>query len=135
MLVEAIKFQQRKFNQVDDSSDEEDSDNEYVKKITIRWMSTDTGKKTIVKRRLNGVKVQMAIDSGASANIIDEERFQEIQERSKEKLQLEKSKVKLYGYAREAPIPVAGKFNAMVETDKKAVPTTFIQRCKRQNER
>ena len=75
-----------KVNQVDDSSNEEYSDDEYVKKITIGWMSTDTGKKTTVKLRLNGVKVQMAIDSGASANIMDEERFQEIQERSKEKL-------------------------------------------------
>ena len=77
----------------------------------------------------------MAIDSGASPNIMDEEKFQEIQERSKEKLQLEKSKVKLYGYASEAPIPAAGKFNAMVETDKKAVQATFIQCCKRQNKR
>ena len=82
-------------------------------------MSTDTGKKTTVKLLLNGVKVQMAIDSGASANIMDEERFQKIQERSKESLQLEKSKVKFYGYASVAPIPVAGKFNAMVETTRK----------------
>ena len=57
---------------------------------------------------------------------MDEERFQKIQEGSKERLQLEKSKVKRYGYASEAPIPVVGKFNAMVETDKKAVPATFI---------
>ena len=106
------KVSAEKVNQVDDSSDEEDSDDEYVKKITIGWMSTDTGKKITTKLRLNGVKVQMAIDSGASANIMDEERFQEIQERSKEKLQLEKSKVKLYGYASEAPILVAGEFNA-----------------------
>ena len=51
---------------------------------------------------------------------MDEERFQKIQERSKERLQLEKSKVKLYGYASETQIPVARKFDAMVETDKKA---------------
>ena len=85
-------------NQVGDSSDEEDSDDEYVKKITIGWMSTDTGKKTTVKLLLNGVKVQMAIDSGANANVMDEGRFQKIQERSKGRLRLEKSKVKLYGY-------------------------------------
>ena len=107
-----------------DSGDEGDSDYEYLKKLTIGWMSTDTGKKTTVKRLLNGVKVQMAIDSGASA--IDEGRFQKIQERSKERLQLENSKFKLYGYAIEAPIPVAGKFNAMVEANKKAVPASFI---------
>ena len=81
-------------------------------------MSTDTGRKTTVKLHLNGVKVQMAINSGVSANIMDEERFQKIQERSKGRLQSEKSKVTLYGYASEAQIPVAGKFNAMVETDK-----------------
>ena len=62
-------------------------------------MSTDTGNKTTVKFLLNGVKVQMAIDSGASAIIMDEGRFQKIQERSKERLRLEKSKVKLCGYA------------------------------------
>ena len=97
-----------------------------MKKITIGWTSTDTGKKTTVKFLLNGVKVQMDIDSAASANIMDEGRFQKIQERSKERLRLEKSKVKLYGYASEVSIPVAGKSNAMVETNKKAVPATFI---------
>ena len=89
-------------------------------------MSTDTGKKTTVKLFLNGVKVQLAIDSGASANIIDEGRFRKIQERSKERLQLEKSKVKHYGYASDMPIPVAEKFNAVVETSKIAVPATFV---------
>ena len=72
------KVSAEKVNQVGDSSDEEDSDDEYVKKITIGWMSTDTGKKTSVKLFLKGVKVQMAIDSGASANIIDEGRFRKI---------------------------------------------------------
>ena len=33
---------------------------------------------------------------------MDEGRFQKIQERSKERLRLEKSKVKLYGYTSEA---------------------------------
>ena len=95
-----------------------------MKEIEIGWMSADTGKKTTVKLLLNSVKVQMAIDSSVSANIMEEGRLQKIQERSKERLRLEKSKVKLYGYASEAPIPVAEKFNAMVETDKIAVPAT-----------
>ena len=86
-------------NQVGDLSDEEDSGDEYMKNITIGWMSTDTGKKTTVTFLLYGVKVQMAIDSGASANIMDEEIFQTFQERFEERFQLEKSKVKLYGYA------------------------------------
>ena len=88
-----------KVNQVGYLSDEEDSGDEYMKKITIGWMSTDTGKKTTMTFLLYGVKVQMAIDSGASANIMDEEIFQTFQERFEERFQLEKSKVKLYGYA------------------------------------
>ena len=56
---------------------------------------------------------------GLWCNIMDEERFQKIQERSKERLQL-------YGYVSKAPIPVARKFNAIVETEKKALPATFI---------
>ena len=41
--VEAIKRErEEKVNQVEDSSDEEDSNDEYVKKVTIGWMSTDT---------------------------------------------------------------------------------------------
>ena len=120
------KVSAEKVNQVGDSSDEEDLDDEYVKKVTIGWMSTDTVKKTTVKLFLNGVKVQMAIDSGASANNIDEGIFRKIQERSKETLRLEKSKVKLYGYASDMPIPVAGKFNALVETSKIVVSVTFI---------
>ena len=72
------KVSAKKVNQVGDSSDEEDSDDEYVKKVTIGWMSTDTGKKTTLKLFLNGVKAQKAIDSGASANIIDEGRLRKI---------------------------------------------------------
>ena len=40
------KVSVEKVNQVGDSSDEEDLDDKYVKKVTIGWMSTDTGKKT-----------------------------------------------------------------------------------------
>ena len=43
------KVSAKKVNQVGDSSDEEDSDDEYVKKVTIGWMSADTGKKSTVK--------------------------------------------------------------------------------------
>jgi len=60
----------------------------------------DEYRKTTVK--LNDVKVQMDIDSGASTNIVDEGRFCKIQERSKEKLQLGKFNVKLCGYGSEA---------------------------------
>ena len=42
------KVSAEKVNHVGNSSDEEDSDDKYVKKITMGWMSTNTGKKTTV---------------------------------------------------------------------------------------
>ena len=68
----------------------------------------------------------IAIDSSTSVNVMDEERFLKIQERSVEKLYLEKTKVKLYGYVSETPIPVAGKFKAVIGTGNKAVLATFV---------
>ncbi|XP_068674352.1 uncharacterized protein [Montipora foliosa] len=68
----------------------------------------------------------MAMDSCASVNVMDEERFLKIQEESAEKLYLEKTKVKLYGYASETPIPVAGKCKAVIDAGNKAVLATFV---------
>ena len=68
----------------------------------------------------------MAVDSGASANIVDEERFRKIQEISEKKLILKKFNVRLYGCGSQVPIPVAGKFEAVVETKDKAISAVFI---------
>ena len=50
-----------------------------MKEIEIGLMSAGTRKKPTVKLLLNSVKVQMAIDSSANANITDEGRLQKIQ--------------------------------------------------------
>ena len=61
----------------------------------------------------------MAIDSGASVNVIDEKS-------SPEKLYIEITKVKLYGYAKETPIPVAGKFKAVIGTGNEVAMATSL---------
>ena len=74
-------------------SDEDNSDEEYIKKMSLSWMHSGTGRKATVKFLFNGMKVLLAINSGTSVNVI--------YERSAEKLYLEKMKVKVYGYASE----------------------------------
>ena len=45
---------------------------------------------------------------------------------AEKKLILEKSKVRLHGYGSQVPIPVAGKFEAVIETKDKAISAVFI---------
>ena len=68
----------------------------------------------------------MAIDSGVSINVIDQDRFQKIRGKSRKRITLEKSKIRIYGYASEKRIPVAGQFTSVVETQNKEIPATFI---------
>ena len=89
-------------------------------------MHSGAGRKATEKFLLNGVKDLMAMDSGASVNVMDEDSFLKIQEESAEKLYLEKTKVELYGYASETPIPVAGKCKAVIDAGNKAVLATFV---------
>ena len=73
----------------------------------------------MVKTKLNYVKVMFSVDSGSSVNLIDKEKFRLINERSKTKLKLKKSKVKLFGYASKQPITVLGSFDAVLEVNEK----------------
>ena len=82
--------------------------------------------KTLVKTTLNNVKVLFSVDLGSSVNIMDEIRFKEIQSRSKSKIKLTKSKVRLHGYANETPITVVGQFHALLEVKNKYVEANFV---------
>ena len=117
------------------SSDSESStsDDEFVKTIKTvgtakksRKISNIDSQPTLVKLTVNGVKTQMAVDSGASVNIMDEKRFQKIQEMSVRKLHLRKCKTKIYGYASKTPIALAGKFDTIIENKYIMLPVTFV---------
>ena len=60
--------------------------------------------KTIVKTTLNDVKALFSVDSGSFVNLVDEKRFKQIQSRSKIKIKLTKSKIRLHRYPNETPI-------------------------------
>ena len=44
---------------------------------------------------LNDIKVMFLVESGSCVNLLDEVRFKEIQSRSKSKIKLTKSKIRL----------------------------------------
>lgn len=130
-VCNSVRDSAKKVNQVDDVSNENDFDEEYVKKTFLGWMRSGARRKATVKFLRNSVKDVMASDSGASVNVMDEERFLKIQERSAEKLYLEKTKIKLYGYVSETPIHVAGKFKAVIGTGNSGLGS--IRTCEREN--
>ena len=69
-----------------------------------------------VQVQINGIKGQAEVDSCSTANIIDEERFDLLQNALKEKLKLKPATTKLYAYGQSKPIPLIGSFEAEVES-------------------
>ncbi|KAK6178641.1 hypothetical protein SNE40_011171 [Patella caerulea] len=69
-----------------------------------------------VKVHINDVKVQCEADSGSSTNLIDEDRFQQIQYRlpASQKLKPKPTKAKLLSYA-DFKIPIIGCFRIAIE--------------------
>ena len=70
--------------------------------------------------RINQRKLPMQIDSGAEANIIDEETFAKL----KEGVKLKSTNAKLCPY-NSPPVQVKGKFQATVRANGKSVHTTI----------
>jgi hypothetical protein len=54
------------------------------------------------------------IDSGASVNVLDKNTFHRLYNGPKNTIKLSDSRVKLFSYGAVTPLPVLGKFDAMV---------------------
>ena len=70
----------------------------------------------------------MEADSGSSANILDEKKFQKLQDALEQKISLQPTDTKLYAFAQKEPVPLLGCFDAEIEsvsTGKKTV-TQFL---------
>ncbi|KAK3717696.1 hypothetical protein QZH41_001100 [Actinostola sp. cb2023] len=74
---------------------------------------------------VGGRKVQMVIDSGASANIIDKELWNSLKEK-KIKCISSKSNKKLYAYGSEKSLNVLGSFTALTGIGKSETQAEFI---------
>ena len=127
-------------NVLDKSSSEEEENEHDINIITISRSSevnsidngvTSNGKSscyqvkpaksTMKKIKLNGSNISVQIDSGSDVNIISENDML----RLKEKPHMSATKIKLYPFASNRPIPLLGKFTGVVETATKFEPVTF----------
>jgi hypothetical protein len=99
-----------------DKENEKDnsSDSDFVFK-------TETTSKSILPTipiQINGIKGKAEADSCSTANIIDEERFELLQNALKRELKLKPANTNVYAYGQDKPIPLIGSFEAEVKSIK-----------------
>ncbi|KAK6188798.1 hypothetical protein SNE40_004901 [Patella caerulea] len=107
--------------------EESETDEECVYKVGIP-KSSQENYSSIVKIYVNGIKVQFEVDTGASSNLIDEDRFEKIQEKldPDNRLELKPTNVKLLTYG-DYMIPVIGYFETIVASKQsKALKAKFL---------
>lgn len=80
--------------------DSESSDDEYL------FILGNSSRKVPVM--INGKKIQTIVDSGATVNVLDSDTFNQLTKTCPVKLR--ESRVRVFPYGAEAPIPVKGSF-------------------------
>ena len=68
-----------------------------------------------VNLKVEGVNIDMIVDSGSSVNIIDKESFRKIQQKLKREIKVKSSKAKLCPYASK-PIKTIGYFETIIKS-------------------
>ena len=86
-------------------------DDEYV--FTLNDPK-NSEQQTSVTITVHGTEIPVIIDSGASVNVLDKNTFHRIYNGPKGSIKLSDSRVKLFSYGVVTPLPVLGKFDAIV---------------------
>ena len=94
-----------------------ETDREYL--YSIRHLQSGSQPKFEVT--INGCKITIIADSGASVNIIDEEDFKRLSNQS-----LTISKAEVFPYGSSSALPLIGKFESIVEYNSNSTVTTFF---------
>ena len=96
--------------------EQRDSDEDYVFTVTDSRIKTPH-----VAIKINGTTINMLADSGSSVNIIDEQTKCKIKD-----VMMTRTSTPLFAYGSKTPLPVAGKFTAVVESKDKFLNVDFI---------
>ena len=88
-----------------------ESEDEY--RVSAVQQNKTVGHTITVK--VDDIPLQVQIDSGADVNIIDEDSFDKL----KEHVVLKSTRAKLFAYNSTVPLPLLGKFTAVVSTKKR----------------
>jgi predicted aspartyl protease len=70
----------------------------------------------MTKLKINGVKVEFLIDTGASVNILTQKDYEFLCTKSKDEISLHKTKTRIYAFGSSEPVELKGKFEALVDS-------------------
>ena len=82
----------------------------------------------MTKLKINGVKVEFLIDTGASVNILTQKDYEFLCTKSKDEISLRKTKTRIYAFDSSEPVELRGKFKALVDSKRRVAATTFMSR-------
>ena len=75
---------------------------------------------------MGGSKFKIAVDTGATINVIDYGTFEQMKD-----IKLTRTNMKAYAYSKTSPVEFIGKFEAVIETKKRmSVATFFVVKAK-----
>ena len=109
----------------DDTGSNEHSDDESdeagVFTIRVNNMKSDRSKQPLFNITIAGTPLTMMADSGSSINILDEQDYKKLSPLPS----LEKTRVKIFPYQTQIPLPVLGRFNALTSSETTHRTATF----------
>ena len=109
-------------NNLGANDDMSSSGDEYVFANNTNTIgAVEHGKLPRFRIKLNGTLITIMADTGASVNLLDESSFAKL----KEKPRLEVAKEKIFPYGTVKPLPIIGKCQCEVESEKKFSVETF----------
>lgn len=104
-----------------DSTDSE----EYSFNIHATSTKKQNKQSFYIKIKIGKSTIQFQIDSGSSANIIDESTFATIQKKNPS-IQLTRSRKRLFAFGSAKPLPLIGQFQCLLESKKRLAYATII---------
>ena len=103
-----------------DTEQNSSSDEEYL------YTVTDAKPDNKVNVTVGGSKFKIAVDTGATINVIDYGTFEQMKD-----IKLTRTNMKAYAYSKTSPVEFIGKFEAVIETKKRmSVATFFVVKAK-----
>ena len=79
----------------------------------------------MTKLKINGVRVEFLIDTGASVNILTQKDYEFLCTNSKDQIPLRKTKAKVYAFGSSEPVDLNGKLEVLVHSKRRVAAVTF----------
>lgn len=107
-------------NNTEETDYSDDSDEFGVFRINVNNMTSDRSKHPLFDVTIEGTLLTIMADSVSSINILDEQDYNKLSPRPS----LEQTRIKVYPYQTETPLPVLGQFTSIVASE--TVKTFYV---------